>query len=401
MMLEILARDGAARRGRLHLRGGFTVETPAFMPVATRGTAIALSMADLEELGFEMILANAWHLSLRPGAETLRRMGGIHRFTGWQKPVLTDSGGFQIYSLASFAKVDEDGVGIRSPWDGSARRLTPESVVALQAEIGSDVWMPLDHCPPGACGEAEARDAMERTLRWAARAKKAWSDLSPSFPLPCERGGGGKARGEGKSALFGIVQGGVFEDLRRECARALADMDFPGYAVGGLSVGEDKRAMWPALEAALEALPAAKPRYFMGVGSPADLVESVARGVDLFDCVYPTRNARNGTLYTFRGPLNVKHSRFAHDENPPEPDCPCLACRAHSLAYLRHLWRASEPAALRLMSLHNLAFYHALMGRMRGAIEAGRFEAWRREFYEGFGGEGERRANLVPAGEGG
>ncbi len=350
---ELLATDPCgARRGRLHLAHG-SVETPAFMPVGTLGTVKAMIPQELRELGTEILLGNTYHLYLRPGHELIREAGGLHRFMGWDGPILTDSGGFQVFSLAQFRKISEEGVVFRSHLDGSRHLLTPEGVVGIQEALGSDVMMVLDECPP----HPSSREYLERSLaltnRWALRSL------------------GARTRPE--LALFAIVQGGMFPDLRQRAAEELRQHPFEGFAVGGLSVGEGAEAMLATLEATVPHLPVDKPRYLMGVGTPLDLGEAVARGLDLFDCVLPTRTARNGLLFTSQGRIAIKHARFERDFRPLDEACTCYTCRNYSRAYLRHLYRSREILASRLNTLHNLHYYQTLMRRVRRAVEEGTY----------------------------
>jgi queuine tRNA-ribosyltransferase len=352
---ELVAEDGAARVGRLRTPHG-SVDTPAFMPVATYGGVRLIGPDDLAGLGAQIVLANAYHLHERPGEQTVAKLGGLHGFTGWRGPWLTDSGGYQILSLGDRRKIDEDGVTFRSPVDGTRRRLTPESVVAIQEALGPDVAMALDECAPVDAEPSAARAAMERTLRWAERAAA--------------------ARTRPDQWLFGIVQGGQHAALRRESARATASLGFDGHAHGGLGLGEE-----PARRAELVAevnalLPKAQPRYLMGLGRPEDVVAAVARGVDLFDCVLPTRHGRHGVLFTHEGLLHVKNAAYKEDPRPPDPQCECPVCARHSRAYLRHLLHAHEQLGGRLGSLHNLHFYLRLLEGARAAIREGRFETW-------------------------
>ena len=326
------------------------------MPVGTRAAVKAVSTTDLEDLGVELVLANAYHLMLRPGVDTVRSLGGLGRFMAWPGPVLTDSGGYQVFSLAP--AVDADGVTFRSTYDGSTHRLTPEGAVAVQEALGADVQMALDVCPPLPSPPEVVRVAVERTAAWAARARRVH---------------------EGPSALFGIVQGGVDPTLRAESARRTVELDFEGYGVGGLSVGEPRREMLPALAAALAELPADRPRHLMGVGDPMGLVDAVALGIDLFDCALPSRHARHGTLLTSRGRLSLRNASFASDDRPPDPDCTCSTCARWSRGYLRHLLLVGEPGAGRLLSLHNLAWVLGLVARAREAIVAGRLARLRAE----------------------
>ncbi|MGA0877541.1 MAG: tRNA guanosine(34) transglycosylase Tgt [Ilumatobacteraceae bacterium] len=350
------ASDGRARCGVATTARGI-YRTPCFMPVGTRGAIKYLSAADYEALGAEIVLGNTYHLMLRPGAETIAALGGLGRFAGWKGLTLTDSGGFQVFSLQP--DVDDDGVTFRSTYDGSRHRFTPESAVATQTLLGADIQMVLDVCPPLPSPESEIRRAVERTGEWAARARAVHERPDQS--------------------LFGIVQGGVSPDWRRRSAETTVALDFDGYGIGGLSVGETRAEMLPALAAALEVLPHDRPRYLMGVGDPASLVEAVALGVDQFDCVMQTRLGRHGTALTNEGKVQLKNLRHATDESPVDSSCPCDVCRRHSRAYLRHLFQVNEPTAARLLSLHNVAWTLDLMARMRSAIAASRFESLRRE----------------------
>lgn len=350
---EILGRDaaGRARRGRLHTARG-TVETPAFMPVATLGAVKGATPDDLRRIGAEIVLANAYHLSLRPGTEVVRELGGLSRFMGWDGPVLTDSGGFQVFSLGELVRFGEDGVRIRSHLDGSMKDLTPESVIAGEEALDVDVLMPLDDCPPYPAERSRVEDAVDRTGRWLARAKAAWS---------------------GRGALFGIVQGGVDTELRRRSAEQVTAVDLPGYAVGGLSVGEPRPAFYATASSTIGHLPPERPRYLMGAGTPQDLIHLVGMGYDMFDCVLPTRNARNGSLFTSRGKINVRNARFARDPAPPDPRCACPVCTRFSLGYLRHLAVSGEILSAMLNTVHNLAYYLGLMRGVRDALERGCF----------------------------
>lgn len=357
-LFEIDVRDagGGARCGRLHTNHG-SFATPAFMPVATAATVKGITPKQLrEDAGAEIVLANTYHLALRPGAETIRALGGLHRFMGWDGPILTDSGGFQVFSLAALRKIDEEGVSFRSHIDGNPLYLTPEEVVRIQGAYGVDIAMALDECVAADATRSQARSAAERTLRWARRCRDT------------ERPPG--------QLLFGIVQGGMYSDLRAENAAALVDLDFPGYAVGGLSVGEARSVMIALAAESIEPLPADRPRYLMGVGLPQDLIRFVGMGYDMFDCVLPTRNGRNATLFTSRGKVNLRLARYARAADAPDPDCACYTCRTFSLAYLRHLALSREMLGAQLASLHNLHFYLNLMAQMRTAIAAGTFAAW-------------------------
>ena len=357
---------GAARAARFATPHG-VVHSPAFMAVGTLATVKALDPMDLHAMGAQMILANAYHLHLRPGDETIRELGGLHEFMRWDGPILTDSGGFQVFSLEGLRTVDEDGVDFRSHLDGSKRRFTPESVMRIERNLGADVIMQFDHVIPGQSEHAIARDASERSLRWLARCRAEFERLNEVDPIP----------GRGAQALFPIVQGGIHADLRREAARAIRGMgDWKGFGIGGLSVGEPKPDMYRILEEVHEELPADRPRYLMGVGFPEDLVEGVRRGVDLFDCVAPTRMGRNGAVFTADGRLNIKRAEFRLDRRPLDPECDCAACTRFSRAYIRHLFLADEILGLRLLSLHNVHFLVSLMRQARETLLGGSFDAW-------------------------
>jgi queuine tRNA-ribosyltransferase len=371
---DVLARDGRARRGRLTLAHG-QVETPAFMPVGTRAAVKGVTLDHMRALDTELLLANTYHLYLRPGDDLIARAGGLHAFMNWERALLTDSGGYQVFSLAGRRTLSEDGVVFQSHLDGAPCRLTPESAVDIQSRLGADVAMMFDECPSWPA-EAPAVDAaMQRTLRWARRGRDRFEAIA-----------GGRADGVTSStpgqALFGIVQGGTYKALRDASVAGTVAVGFEAYAIGGLSVGEPSDVMYDITGHTAEQLPADRPRYLMGVGTPADLVESVARGIDLFDCVLPTRNARNGQLFTRRGPLAIKNARYATDAEPPDPACACPTCRRHSRAYLRHLFVAGEISASILNTVHNLYFYLDTMRSIRKAIEFGTFETFRNEFLE-------------------
>ena len=361
MKFELLATDGAARRGRLTLARG-TVETPAFMPVGTYGTVKGVTPAELEACGAEIILGNTFHLMLRPGVETVRRHGGLHRFMAWQKPILTDSGGFQVFSLAEMRKLSEEGVRFRSPVDGAQVFLSPERSMEVQRALDSDVAMVFDECTPYPATEQQARDSMELSLRWAARSRASFDALP------------------GAGTLFGIVQGGMHRHLRRASLEGLEQVGFDGLAIGGLSVGEPEEERNGVLEGVTPLMPAGKPRYLMGVGFPEDIVESVFRGIDMFDCVIPTRHARNGHLFVPEGVVNIRNACHADDTRPLDETCGCYTCRNFSRAYLRHLDKCGEMLGPRLATVHNLFFYQRLMADLREAIRGGRFEAFRRDF---------------------
>jgi queuine tRNA-ribosyltransferase len=354
---EVLHTDGAARRGRMRTSHG-TIETPIFMPVGTNATVKGIEFDHLRTAGAQIILGNTYHLLLRPGEKLIAQMGGLHRFSGWDRPILTDSGGFQVFSLAQMTKVKEQGATFRSHIDGSKIELTPERAIAVQEALGSDIAMVLDHVIALPAEPRAIEDACRRSIRWAQRCKQAQTR-------------------EGQS-LFAIIQGGLNHELRRWCAGELAAMDFPGYAIGGLSVGEKPSEMYECLDAVCPVMPENKPRYLMGVGTPQDLLEGVARGVDMFDCVMPTRNGRNALAFTDRGPVRMRNQRHATDESPLDPTCACPACK-HSRSYLRHLFQANEMLGPILLSIHNVTYYLRLMERARGAIEAGDFSSFRQE----------------------
>jgi len=355
------ATSGSARAGVLTLPHG-TVETPAFMPVGTQGTVRALSPADLEAAGAEMILANTYHLHLRPGEDVVAKLGGLHRFMAWDRPLLTDSGGFQVFSLERFRQVSEDGVQFQSHVDGGRRFLSPERATEIQWILGADVAMAFDHVVPGGADEAAARDAMDRTLRWLGRCAKRHREL---------------ASGPTRQTLWPILQGGTHLELRTEGLRRILDLDeWTGLAIGGLSVGEPKPVMYAMLEALEPRLPRECPRYLMGVGFPEDLVAAVERGTDLFDCVAPTRNGRNGSAFTSDGPVNIRNAAFREDDRPLDDACDCETCRTFSRGYLRHLFMAEELLGLRLLSLHNVRFLNRLAAEMRAAVRRDDFPRW-------------------------
>lgn len=366
LRFDLLHTEGHARRGRLTLNHG-VVETPIFMPVGTYGTVKGVMPASLEAMGAQIILGNTFHLWLRPGLDVLRQFGGLHRFENWQRPILTDSGGFQVWSLGAMRKISEEGVKFASPVNGDKLFLTPETSMQIQTVLNSDIVMQFDECTPYETAghlttEQEARASMELSLRWAARCKTEFARL------------------ENPNALFGIVQGGMFEPLRQASLDALVAMDFPGYAIGGVSVGEPKDEMLRIMAHTPRRLPAHKPRYLMGVGTPEDLVEGVTQGVDLFDCVMPTRNARNGHLFTRHGDLRLRNARYKTDERPIDESCTCTACNGFSRAYLHHLDRCGEMLGPMLTSIHNLHYFLNLMREVREALDAGRFEAFRAQF---------------------
>jgi len=368
---DLLATDGRARRGRLHLRRG-AVETPVFMPVGTYGTVKAMTPEELTGLGAEIVLGNTFHLMLRPGTRVIRAHGGLHGFMHWAGPILTDSGGFQVFSLAELRKLTEEGVHFRSPVNGDPVFLSPEISMQVQTELDSDIVMAFDECPPYPATEAEARGSMELSMRWARRSRDSFGELG------------------NPNALFGIVQGGMHLGLRLESIAALREIGFDGYAVGGLAVGEPAEERNAVLDGLEPDLPRDRPRYLMGVGTPADIVEAVQRGVDMFDCVMPTRNARNGHLFTSQGVVKIRNAAHQDDTRPLDPACTCYTCRNYSRAYLRHLERCNEILGARLNTIHNLHYYLDLMRRIRTAIEGGGFARFAAGFRAGPEGGGER-----------
>ncbi len=368
LSFQVLAKSGKARRGRLQLQHG-VVETPIFMPVGTYGSVKAMSPRELEEIRAQIILGNTFHLWLRPGLEVIGAHGGLHGFMKWDKPILTDSGGFQVFSLGELRKISEEGVKFSNPINGSKLFLTPEISMQIQRTLNSDIVMVLDECTPYKINgrpatEAEAAASMRMSLRWAKRSKDAFEAL------------------ENPNALFGIVQGGMFEHLREESLEGLKEIGFHGYALGGLSVGEPKEEMLRILDEVAWKLPEDRPRYLMGVGTPEDLVDGVSRGIDMFDCVMPTRNARNGWLFTRFGDVKIKNSRYRNDLKPLDPSCSCYTCRNFTRSYLHHLHKVGEILGARLNTIHNLHFYLQIMEEMRTALEAGTFEAWKQKFRE-------------------
>ncbi|WP_029133906.1 tRNA guanosine(34) transglycosylase Tgt [Sedimenticola selenatireducens] len=360
MLFEVENIDGAARRGQLTFPRG-TIQTPAFMPVGTYGTVKAMTPEELESGGAEIILGNTFHLMLRPGTDIISAHGDLHDFIHWQRPILTDSGGFQVFSLGAMRKITEAGVHFRSPIDGSRIFMGPEESMAVQRKLGSDIVMIFDECTPYPATELEARVSMELSLRWAERSRQ--------------------AHGDNPSALFGIVQGGVYESLRGRSLEGLMEIGFDGYAVGGLSVGEPPADRWRVLDFLSSRLPADKPHYLMGVGTPEDIVEAVRRGIDMFDCVMPTRNARNGHLFTHQGVVRIRNAVHAGDTGPLDPHCDCYTCQNYSRSYLRHLSRCNEILGARLNTIHNLYYYQSLMRDIRQAITEQRFDAFVRDFY--------------------
>ena len=360
MQFKVSATDGKARRGEMQFPRG-KVQTPAFMPVGTYGTVKGMLPRDIVEIGAEMILGNTFHLMLRPGTEVIKAHGDLHDFTQWQGPILTDSGGFQVFSLGDMSKITEEGVKFKSPIDGSPVFIDPETSIQVQRDLGSDVVMIFDECTPYPATEKEAEVSMQLSLRWAQRSKN--------------------AHGDSPSALFGIVQGGMYESLRDQSLAGLVDIDFDGFAIGGLSVGEPKDDMLRVLDHLADTMPADKPRYLMGVGKPADLVEGVRRGIDMFDCVMPTRNARNGHLFTSTGVIKIRNARHRHDMATLDAECDCYTCTNFSRAYLHHLEKCGEMLSSQLNTIHNLRFYQSLMAGLRNAIAEGQLDAFADEFY--------------------
>ena len=360
MQYELITTDGKARRGRLTFARG-TVETPAFMPVGTYGTVKGMKTEEVKELGAEIILGNTFHLMLRPGTEIIEQHGSLHGFMNWDKPILTDSGGFQVFSLGKMRKITEEGVRFSSPVNGEKIMLTPERSMEVQRSLGSDIVMIFDECTPFPATHKEAKVSMELSLRWAQRSKN--------------------GHGDNPSALFGIVQGGMYEDLRDISVKGLTDIGFDGYAIGGLSVGEPKEEMIKILDHTTPLIPEDKPRYLMGVGKPEDLVEGVRRGIDMFDCVMPTRNARNGHLFVTNGVIKIRNSRHKTDASPLDAECDCYTCKNYSRAYLHHLDKCKEILGSQLNTLHNLHFYQRVMKGLRDAIEQGKLDDFVSEFY--------------------
>ena len=364
MEFQLIATDGAARRGRMRFARG-SVETPAFMPVGTYATVKAMTPEELEACGSELIVANTFHLMLRPGSERIEALGGLHAFMHWQRPILTDSGGFQVYSLGDMRRISEEGVSFRSPVNGDPVFLDAETSMAVQRRLGSDIVMAFDDCTPLPASASETRESMQRTLRWAARSLK--------------------AHGDSEATLFGIVQGGLDADLRRQSLEGLMELGFAGYALGGLSVGESRAERERVLDHITPEMPADRPRYLMGVGTPEDIVEAVRRGIDMFDCVLPTRNARNGHLFVSAGVVRIRNARHRDDTRPLDEDCDCYTCCHYSRAYLHHLDRCGEILGARLGTIHNLHYYQSLMRSLRAAIEAGGLAAFVDAFYARLG----------------
>lgn len=361
---QVRTRCGKARRGVINTPHG-NIDTPAFMPIGTRAAVKGLTPAQIAETGTQIVLANTYHLMLRPGTEVVERLGGLQRLMAWDRPVLTDSGGYQVFSLAELRKIDDEGVEFRSHIDGATLRLSPESSIAAQNQLGADIIMAFDECPPLPAEPEVLDEAVRRTIRWARRCRIAHRRTD--------------------QALYGIVQGGLDLDLRRQCLEQLVEAGFDGYAIGGLSVGEPREAMWSLLADFVDELPAEQPRYLMGVGTPRDLVEAVSAGVDQFDCVLPTRNGRKGYVFTSRGTLRMRNARHRESDAPLDSACDCYTCRRFSRGYLRHLFMSGEVLGATLVSLHNITFYQSLMRQMRAAIDAGEFETWRASFPAGGG----------------
>src|SRR5437764_2368088 len=360
-----------ARRGRLLTACG-VIETPAFMPVGTQGSVKAMSPRELRELNAQVILGNTYHLFVRPGIDIIKHFGGLHQFMSWDRPILTDSGGYQIFSLAKLRKITDDGVQFQNHVDGTPAFISPEIAMEIQAALGSDIAMVLDECPPWPCEYDYAAKSLEMTIRWARRSKKEFEIRNSQFEI-----------GQRKLA-FGIVQGATFADLRKQSAQALVEIGFDGYAIGGVSVGEPEEEMFRAVESSEPSLPAEKPRYAMGLGTPPQLLEMIARGIDMFDCVLPTRLARNGTAFSSTGSLNLKNAEFTRDRRPIDDDCDCMSCREFSRGYIRHLLKSEEILGLRLITIHNLHFYLDLMRQARDKIDKGTFNAFRREFVSNY-----------------
>ena len=375
---NLLALDPAsnARAGRMKTAHG-DIRTPVFMPVGTQATVKTLTPEELEAAGTQVILGNTYHLFLRPGHELIREMGGLHGFMNWRRPVLTDSGGYQVFSLSDLKSIGEEGVTFQSHIDGTRHLFTPELVMDVETALGADIIAPLDECPPYPCDYRYAKDSAALTVRWAARSRKRFDELE-----------GERAHAQ---ALFGIVQGSVYVDLRVDCARSLVDQEFDAYAIGGMSIGEPKSTMGELIDATVEHLPEDRPRYLMGAGTPDDLVDAVGRGIDMFDCVIPTREGRNGALYTRRGRINIYNARFRDDAGPIDPSCSCYACRTFSRSYIRHLYRAGEILGPRMGTLHNIHFYVGLASEMGEAVLEGRFGAWRSSFLTAYHSEKERK----------
>jgi len=369
---ELKKSDSSARAGILKTPHG-DIPTPVFMPVGTRGTVKTQENRDLEDFDYRIILNNMYHMYLRPGVDLIEEFGGLHEFIGWKRAILTDSGGFQVFSLADLNKITEDGVKFQSHIDGSYHFFSPERSIEIQYRMRPDIIMAFDECLSYPSSEDDIRLSVERTLRWAKRSKETWLSMRGGDPDTCS-----------SPTLFGIVQGGVSEELRELSAKETVNIGFPGYAIGGLSVGEPKKLMWPAMERAIAHLPTNKPRYVMGIGTPSDLLEAISRGVDMFDCVMPTRNARKGTPFTWKGKMSLKAAYFARDSRPIDPDCDCYTCKNYSRAFLRHLFNVNEITAMRLSTLHTLYFYKQLIDGARRAILEGTFTEYKKDFYRNY-----------------
>lgn len=395
---EVTAQEGEARTGTITTRRS-VIETPVFMPVGTQATVKGVRFEWLEEeLDARIILGNTYHLFLRPGPEVIRDLGGLHKFSTWNRSLLTDSGGFQVFSLTDLRKLTEEGVEFRSHLDGSKKFLSPEVSMEVQAALGSEIVMVFDECPPGDAGHERTKQSLDLTVRWAKRSKERFDQLqllaqSPAFRRPSSdseppKGGTQNDGLNGRQALFGIIQGAGHLDLRSESLERTVEIGFDGYAIGGLSVGEEKPVMYGVLDHIAHQMPKEAPRYLMGVGTPEDLVEAVYRGVDMFDCVMPTRNGRTGGVFTSQGKLNIRNAKFIRDDSPLDAECPCSVCRRYSRGYLRHLYQAGEMLAATMISHHNLAFYLDLMRKVRAAIKEQRFAAFRRDFLAAMSGNG-------------
>ena len=403
-IFELLAQDreSKARHGRLTTAHG-VIETPAFMPVGTQGSVKAVSPRELRELNAPIVLGNTYHLFVRPGIEVIKHLGGLHKFMNWDRPILTDSGGYQIFSLAKLRKISEEGVQFQNHVDGTPAFISPEIAMEIQAALGSDIAMVLDECPPWPCEYDYAAKSAEMTTRWAKRCRE-WAEANAqrtadvvAAAVPSgssENPAADTAATTAKQLVFGIVQGATFEELRQRSAQAIVDLDFDGYAIGGVSVGEPEEEMIRAVESSEPLLPNDKPRYAMGLGTPPQLLEMIARGMDMFDCVLPTRLARNGTAFTSTGTLNLKNAEFARDKRPIEDSCDCTSCREFSRGYIRHLIKAEEILGLRLITLHNLHFYLDLMRQARDKIDKGTFDGFRGEFVSNYETRDVESANL-------
>jgi queuine tRNA-ribosyltransferase len=367
LRFKLIAQDGKARAGLIETDHGL-IETPIFMPVGTQGTVKAMENRELDEVGAQIILGNTYHLYLRPGTEVIEQAGGLHSFINWQKPILTDSGGYQVFSLTDLREIEEEGVTFRSHLDGTEHVFTPEKVIQIERQLGSDIMMVLDECTPYPCEFSYVNDSNKLTLRWAERCRNAF-EMQPALYGHLQ-------------ALFGIVQGSVFSEIREMSARSLVAMDFDGYALGGLAVGEPLETMYKITEFTEQFLPQNKPRYLMGVGTPDNILESIERGMDMFDCVIPTRNGRNSMLYTRNGTMNMRNAQYKVDFNPVDYECDCVACRNYTRAYLRHLFIAKEILALQLATIHNLAFYLWLVREARRAILESRYQHWKKEMLQ-------------------